>query len=111
MDEVLGTHSLTGLILRATVQLKRVATSRVRVDTVRTADVDETMAVLAEHDRRYGYTVAWSDSMAQGASLGRSVITSGDFADLADLPADGKTEPFAFRPGARLGVPSAFPPG
>jgi decaprenylphospho-beta-D-ribofuranose 2-oxidase len=106
-----GGMGLTGLILRATVQLKRVATSRVRVDTVRTADVDETMAVLAEHDRRYGYTVAWSDSMARGASLGRSVITSGDFADLADLPADGKTDPFAFRPGARLGVPSTFPPG
>ena len=106
-----GGMGLTGLILRATVQLKRVATSRVRVDTVRTADIDETMAVLAEHDRRYGYTVAWSDSMARGAGLGRSVITSGDFADLADLPADGKTDPFAFRPGARLGVPSAFPPG
>src|SRR5712671_256957 len=57
-----GGMGLTGLILRATVQLKRVATSRVRVDTVRTADIDETMAVLAEHDRRYGYTVAWSDS-------------------------------------------------
>src|SRR5208283_4353205 len=106
-----GGMGLTGFIVRAAVQLKRVASSRVQVDTLRTADVDETMAVLAEHDRRYGYTVAWSDSMARGASLGRSVITSGDFADLADLPADGKTDPFAFRPGARLGVPSAFPPG
>ena len=106
-----GGMGLTGLILRATVQLKRVATSRIRVDTVRTADVDETMAVLAEHDRRYGYTVAWSDSMARGGSLGRSVITSGDFADLADLPAVEKADPFAFRPGARLGAPPAFPPG
>jgi decaprenylphospho-beta-D-ribofuranose 2-oxidase len=106
-----GGMGLTGLILRATVQLKRVATSRVRVDTVRTADIDETMAVLTEHDRSYGYTVAWSDSMARGAGLGRSVITSGDFAELADLPAAEKADPFAFRPGARLGVPSPFPPG
>ena len=106
-----GGMGLTGLIVRATVQLKRVATSRVRVDTVRTADIDETMAVLAEHDRRYGYTVAWSDSMARGASLGRSVITSGDFADLADLPPADRTDPFAFRPGARVGVPAGFPPG
>jgi decaprenylphospho-beta-D-ribofuranose 2-oxidase len=106
-----GGMGLTGLILRATVQLKRVATSRIRVDTVRTADIDETMAVLAEHDRHYGYTVAWSDSMARGGSLGRSVITSGDFADLADLPAEGKADPFAFRPGARLGAPPVFPPG
>ncbi len=106
-----GGMGLTGIIVRATVQLKRVATSRVRVDTVRTADIDETMAMLAEHDRRYGYTVAWSDSMARGASLGRSVITSGDFADLADLPPADRADPFAFRPGARVGVPAGFPPG
>jgi decaprenylphospho-beta-D-ribofuranose 2-oxidase len=106
-----GGMGLTGLIVRATVQLKRVATSRVRVDTVRTADIDETMAVLAEHDRRYGYTVAWSDSMARGASLGRSVITSGDFADPADLPPADRPDPFAFRPGTRAGVPAGFPPG
>ena len=106
-----GGMGLTGLIVRATVQLKRVATSRVRVDTVRTADIDETMAVLAEHDRAYGYTVAWSDSLARGASLGRSVVTSGDFAELTDLPSAGRGDPFAFRPGARLGVPAGFPPG
>jgi decaprenylphospho-beta-D-ribofuranose 2-oxidase len=106
-----GGMGLTGLVVRATVQLKRVATSRIRVDTVRTADIDETMAVLAEHDRRYGYTVAWSDSMARKASLGRSVITSGDFADLADLPPADQADPFAFRPGARVGVPAGFPPG
>ncbi len=106
-----GGMGLTGLITRATIQLKPVASSRVRVDTVRTADIDETMAVLAAHDRRHGYTVAWSDSMARGAALGRSVITSGDFAEPSDLPAADAENPFAFRPGARLGVPAAFPPG
>ena len=106
-----GGMGLTGLIVRATVQLKRVATSRVRVDTVRTADIDETMATLAEHDRGYGYTVAWSDSLARGAGLGRSVITSGDFAQPADLPPPDRQDPFAFRPGARLGVPPHVPPG
>ena len=42
-----GGMGLTGLVVRAVVQLKPVATSRVKVDTVRTADIDETMAVLA----------------------------------------------------------------
>jgi decaprenylphospho-beta-D-ribofuranose 2-oxidase len=106
-----GGMGLTGLIVRATVQLKRVATSRVRVDTVRTADIDETMATLAEHDRAYGYTVAWSDSLARGARLGRSVITSGDFAATDDLSPAERADPFAFRPGARVGVPAGFPPG
>jgi decaprenylphospho-beta-D-ribofuranose 2-oxidase len=106
-----GGMGLTGLIVRATVQLKRVATSRVRVDTVRTADIDETMAALAAHDQAHSYTVAWSDSLARGAGLGRSVITSGDFAEPADLPAAERDDPFAFRPGARLGVPPGIPPG
>ena len=106
-----GGMGLTGLIVRATVQLKRVATSRVAVETVRTANIDETMAVLAEHDRRYGYTVAWTDSMARGKGLGRSVVTSGDFAEVAGLPAEEKADPLAFRPAARLGVPAKFPPG
>jgi decaprenylphospho-beta-D-ribofuranose 2-oxidase len=81
------------------------------VETVRTADIDQTMAVLAEHDRTHGYTVAWSDCLATGASLGRSVVTSGDFAQVTDLPARQQADRFAFRPGARLAAPGAVPPG
>ena len=106
-----GGMGLTGLIVTATVQLRRVATARLLVETVRTADIDQTMATLAAHDREYAYTVAWSDSLARGASLGRSVITSGDFAEPGDLPPAQRADPFAFRPGARLGVPAVFPPG
>jgi len=106
-----GGMGLTGFITRASVQLKRVETSLCKVDTVRTADIDETMAVLAEHDSKYGYTVAWSDSLARGRGLGRSIITSGDFAALSDLPSARRPDPFAFDPRARIGAPPVFPPG
>jgi decaprenylphospho-beta-D-ribofuranose 2-oxidase len=106
-----GGMGLTGFITRATVKLKRVETSLVKVDTVRTADIDETMAVLAEHDKKYGYTVAWSDDLATGRSLGRSIITSGDFAALADLSPRQQADRFAFDPRARLAAPDIFPPG
>jgi decaprenylphospho-beta-D-ribofuranose 2-oxidase len=106
-----GGMGLTGLITSATVQLTKVQTSMVKVDTMRTADIDETMRMLAEHDTRYGYTVAWSDSMATGRRLGRSVITSGDFAAVGDLPAPARDTPFHFDPRARLGAPDVFPPG
>jgi len=106
-----GGMGLTGVIVRATVQLTRVATARLRVDTVRTADVDETMAVLIEHDRTHRYTVAWSDSLARGPHLGRSVVTSGDFADLADLPARLRPDPLQFSPASRIGVPGEWPVG
>ena len=106
-----GGMGLTGLITRATIQLTKVETSLLKVDTVRTADIDETMAVLAEHDTKHCYTVAWSDSTATGARTGRSVITSGDFAAAGDLPASLRAEPLAFDPKPRLGAPNAFPVG
>src|SRR5579862_1217396 len=95
-----GGMGLTGFITRATIQLKRVATSLVAVDTVKTKDSDETMAVLAEHDERYGYTVAWTDDLATGGNLGRSIITSGDFANLSDLSEKQQQDPFKFDPRA-----------
>ena len=106
-----GGMGLTGIILRAAVQLKRVQTSRLLVDTVRAADLDAAMAQLSTADGRYGYTVAWLDCLASGRSLGRSVITSGDFARPADLPARDRRTPLAFRPGARVGAPRGWPPG
>ena len=106
-----GGMGLTGFITRATIQLKRVESSLILVETVKTRDIDETMAVLAEHDKKYGYTVAWSDDLAAGGSLGRSIITSGDFATLDDLDAKRRANPFAFDPRARLAAPPAFPPG
>jgi decaprenylphospho-beta-D-ribofuranose 2-oxidase len=106
-----GGMGLTGIILRAAIQLTRVETASVRVDTVRAADVDQAMECLTEADSRYGYTVAWLDCLARGKHLGRAVITSGDFASRADLPAARQRDPLAFRPAALLRAPRACPPG
>jgi decaprenylphospho-beta-D-ribofuranose 2-oxidase len=106
-----GGMGLTGFITSATIQLKKVGSSLVSVDTVKTRDIDETMAVLAEHDQKYGYTVAWSDDLARGKNLGRSIITSGDFAEASELTGRHRDDPFKFDPRARLTAPRAFPPG
>jgi decaprenylphospho-beta-D-ribofuranose 2-oxidase len=105
-----GGMGLTGIVLRAAIQLTRVATSRVRVDTVRTADIDEAMAYLETTDDKFTYTVAWLDCLAKGAHLGRSVITSGDFAAPDQLPPASRRDPLAFRPATRIGLPPC-PPG
>jgi decaprenylphospho-beta-D-ribofuranose 2-oxidase len=106
-----GGMGLTGIILRAAVQLTKVQTSRLRVDTVRTDDIDQAMAYLSESDHRYSYTVAWLDCLASGRHLGRSVITSGDFAQVSDLPTKDRHAALDFRPVARLSAPSFCPPG
>jgi decaprenylphospho-beta-D-ribofuranose 2-oxidase len=106
-----GGMGLTGIIVRATVAMTKVETSRLRVDTVRTRDIDGAMAYLSETDDAYGYTVAWSDCLARGTGLGRSVITSGDFAEPGDLPARARRDPLAFRPAALASAPPVFPGG
>jgi decaprenylphospho-beta-D-ribofuranose 2-oxidase len=106
-----GGMGLTGIILRAAIQLTRVQTSRVRVDTVRTADIDQTLAYLAETDASYTYSVAWLDCLASGRNLGRSVITSGNFAQLGELSARDRHDPLEFRPVTRLSAPPGCPPG
>jgi decaprenylphospho-beta-D-ribofuranose 2-oxidase len=106
-----GGMGLTGIILRAAIQLTRVETSRIKVDTLRAADLDEAMSYLTEADGRYCYTVAWLDCLARGKHLGRAVITSGDFASPTDLPAAQQRDALAFRPSALLRAPRACPPG
>ena len=106
-----GGMGLTGIITAATVRMARVESSRVRVDTVRTPDIDETMAYLSRTDDSYDYTVAWSDCLARGGSLGRSVITSGNFATLSGLPPKERGDPFRFRPAPVASAPPVFPSG
>jgi len=106
-----GGMGLTGIILRATVALTKVETASVLVDTVRTADIDETMACLAAADASHGYTVAWADCLARGRGMGRSVVTSGDFAAAGDLPGRLRGDPLRFRPASLAGAPPVFPSG
>jgi decaprenylphospho-beta-D-ribofuranose 2-oxidase len=102
-----GGMGLTGLIVEATVRLLAVETASMVVDTARLGDLDAVMAAMSEGDDRYRYSVAWVDSLAKGASLGRSVLTRGDHATRAQLP-QGR-HPLALAPAARLSVPPWIP--
>src|SRR5215475_8149615 len=106
-----GGMGLTGIILRATFQLKRVETSRLVVDTVRTSNIDDTMAYLSSTDEDYDYTVAWTDCLATRGALGRSVITSGNFAPAGEARYRNWAKPLEFKPSALVGAPPVFPSG
>ncbi len=82
-----GGMGLTGLIRRATIDVLRIETASIRVDSERTPDLDTTMSLMSERDRRYRYSVAWIDCLARGSALGRSIVEFGDHAGLDDLPA------------------------
>jgi FAD/FMN-containing dehydrogenase len=106
-----GGMGLTGVILRARVQLKAVESSRCLVDTDRTPDLDSLMTLLSETDHLYDYSVAWIDCVAKGRRMGRSVVTRGRFATRDELPAKLQADPLKYHGSVRLSVPDVFPPG
>ncbi|MFJ5103451.1 FAD-binding protein [Streptomyces sp. NPDC088554] len=102
-DATAGGLGLTGVILGATLRLRRVATSLMSVETERITDFDALLAGLASTDRPGAYAVAWIDLTARGTSLGRSVLTRGDHTPLNALPARARRHPLTFRPVFRPG--------
>jgi decaprenylphospho-beta-D-ribofuranose 2-oxidase len=104
-----GGMGLTGVITRATIRLLPIETSRIRVDTERAADLDDLMARMTSGDDRYRYSVAWVDGMARGRSLGRSVLTRGDHATLAELGERWSGDALAFDPRILPSIPVVMP--
>jgi decaprenylphospho-beta-D-ribofuranose 2-oxidase len=106
-----GGMGLTGVVLRATLRMRPVETSRVVVDTERAPDLDDLLARLTDGDDHYPYSVAWVDCLARGARLGRAVLTRGRPARRDELDAKARRDPLAFRHRPRLQVPDVLPSG
>ncbi|MEU0113014.1 FAD-binding oxidoreductase [Streptomyces bobili] len=110
-DATAGGMGLTGVILTATVRLQPLTTTLMSVDTERATDLDDLLARLTATDHRYRYSVAWIDLLARGAATGRAVLTRGDHAPLAALPARARSAPLSFRPARLPAAPAYVPEG
>jgi len=106
-----GGMGLTGLVLRATLRMKKVESAYCLVDTERCANLDDLLGRMAEGDDRYTYSVAWIDCLAHGSSLGRSVLTRGWSAPLDKLPRRLRGHALNFRPKQLAVAPPVFPSG
>ncbi|MGH3939475.1 MAG: FAD-binding protein [Pseudonocardiaceae bacterium] len=107
-----GGMGLTGIMVRATVALRHVESAYFVVDTDRTTDIDELLALLADgSDDRYDYSAAWFDAMATGAKLGRAVLTRGCLARRDELPPKLRRAPLTFDAPQLLTAPNLFPGG
>lgn len=71
----IGGLGLTGLILSARLQLRRVAGSAVEAEDIRFASLAEFFALAADSDADWDYTAAWVDCLAGGRSLGRGIFS------------------------------------
>ena len=105
----IGGMGLTGAVLRATVNLQRTETAYFTVDTDRCTDLDDLMQKMSNGDDAYTYSVAWFDAVTRGRHLGRGVLTRGNKAMLADLPAKLRRDPLKFVAPSLGTMPEIFP--
>jgi len=96
----IGGLGLTGLILTATIQLRRIAGPSIVGESIKFANLSAFFKLSAESDRDWEYTVSWVDCLAEGAALGRGLFMRGNHAPAAlalktQAPSKSITVPFA----------------
>jgi decaprenylphospho-beta-D-ribofuranose 2-oxidase len=106
-----GGMGLTGVVVKATLQLIPVETSWMTVDTLRFDDLDELMATMESSDDSYRYSVAWVDCMPHRNHFGRSVLTRGDHTRTESLQSTHRFTKPRPDPTTRLSVPAFVPRG
>ncbi len=104
-----GGLGLTGVILTATIRLRRIETTYFRQKAIVAKDFDAMLEAIHENDAKVPYSVAWLDSLATGPRLGRGVLTVGEHASVSDLPRSRRAHPLAVMPPSPLVVPFEFP--
>lgn len=85
-----GGMGLTGVILSATFQLKRIQSSDIIQTTIKAPNLDAVLEAFDEHAAA-PYSVAWVDCLARGAKLGRSLLMLGEHATDGPLATQTKS--------------------
>jgi FAD/FMN-containing dehydrogenase len=104
-----GGMGLLGIVLTATIRLRKIETTYFRQKSVVVDSLEQMLAALDEHDREYPYSVATIDVTATGARLGRGVLTVGDHATKDELPASLRGAPLVLSGPPRIAVPFELP--
>lgn len=104
-----GGLGLLGIILTATVQLRKIETTYFRQKAFAARNLDDMLNAIEESGKKYTSSVAWIDPMAKGQSLGRGVLTVGNHARLDELPEKYKRNPLKLGKKPSLTVPFYLP--
>jgi decaprenylphospho-beta-D-ribofuranose 2-oxidase len=104
-----GGMGLLGVVLSATVRLRKVETSYFRQKSIHVRGLEEMMAALDEQEALFPYSVATLDVFARGARLGSGVLTVGDHALRDDLPGAMAAQPLAVSGPPKIAVPFELP--
>ncbi|MFI0931349.1 FAD-binding protein [Streptomyces sp. NPDC021019] len=100
-DATAGGLGLTGVILGATLRLRRVTTGLMSVSTERAGDLDDLLDRFTAGGDRLPYASAWIDLMARGRATGRGILTRGEHMTADMRPAHAGRTSLASRSAAR----------
>ena len=104
-----GGMGLTGIILKATIRLKRIETAYIKQKIIKAGNLEEVMNLI-ERNNHYDYSVAWIDCLAKGENLGRSILMLGEDAKVKDLEkAEMREDPLSIKKKNNINVPFNFP--
>ena len=107
-----GGNGLTGIILRATIEMTPTETAYFIADGDVTASLDETIAFHSDgSEANYTYSSAWFDSISAPPKLGRAAMSRGALARLDQLPKKLQRDPLKFEAPQLLTFPDIFPNG
>ncbi|OBF30002.1 FAD-binding oxidoreductase [Mycobacterium sp. ACS4331] len=107
-----GGNGLTGIILRATIEMTRTETAYFIADGDVTASLEQTIAFHSDgSEANYTYSSAWFDAISAPPKLGRAAISRGSLAKLDQLPAKLARNPLKFDAPQLLTLPDMFPNG
>jgi decaprenylphospho-beta-D-ribofuranose 2-oxidase len=107
-----GGNGLTGIILRATIEMTPTETAYFINDGDNTMSLDETIAFHSDgSEADYTYSSAWFDAISPPPKLGRAAITRGRLALLDELPRKLAKNPLKFDAPQLMTVPDIFPNG
>jgi FAD/FMN-containing dehydrogenase len=74
LDAVLGSFGLLGIVTRARLQMKRVASGLLEVKAVAARDLAALLRAVDDAKDEWEYVVGWVDAFASGRSLGRGLL-------------------------------------
>ena len=107
-----GGNGLTGIILRATIEMTPTETAYFIADGDVTAGLDETIALHSDgSEANYTYSSAWFDAISKPPKLGRAAVSRGSLATLDQLPPKLAKNPLKFDAPQLLTFPDVFPNG
>lgn len=104
-----GGMGLTGVITRAVLRVRPVASAYLEVTSERLPNLATLLHRTREQTRTRAYAAAWVDLTARGEDLGRSVLDVADHATPDQLSGKQAEEPIALPRAARLRVPGTPP--